>query len=968
MITLSSASTSASTCGGRFEVFLNFKGDDTRKGFTDFLYTYLVSASIHTFRDDNSLRVGEKISLDLLKAIKDSKISIPIFSKNYAASKWCLLELSKMVECQENEGQQIFPIFYDVDPFDVRNQKGSYEKAFRQHMKNFDEKTVQEWKEVLGKVGALKGFELKKETDGCEGELVKMIVERVLLELKKNYTHVPDNLVEVDDIEKVKQLLDVNSGSVRIVGIYGMGGIGKTTIAKVIYNQLCERFESCCFLEDVGENSRHRNGLVNLQNELISKILKGKFSNSVNVDEGINRIRDVIHNKKVLIVLDDVDEQSQLHKLLVKCDWFGEGSRIIVTTRDKGVLDVLEASYHNTGPLEVSWRYEPQMMDPDHSLRVFSKYAFMRDLPPEDYAILSRRVVVIASGLPLVLVTIGSLLFGNKVKASWEEILRKLGKIPHKKVQEKLRISYDALDYGQKQIFLDIACLFIGEDKTYPCYMWDDCDFYPLDGINVLVCKSLLKVGDDNRFRMHDQLRDLGRQIVREANLNDPWNRSRFWCREESLEMLQRHMGTNNVEALYLGLEKYVELGPRYRFHCLVGEDFWQLQNLRFLKVGYALIDGDFKHVLSNLRWLEWNTCPGNMSPKNLCLKNLVILNLSGSFIEDDWDVWSEIKMAKKLKVLDLSRTRLRRAHHLSNFTTLERLFLSECESLEEIEPLDRNLINLRVIDLSNCWSLRTLDCSKFANLESLDVHDCMKLHSLDGLGQLELLRYLNASDCYSLKILPDLSNIKMLKELKIMRCMRLTEIRGLGGLKSLTYLNMVGCRSIETLHDLSKLRMLKELNLLCCIKLREVECVRVLESLESLNLSWCHSLEKIPDLSTLKNLKELRICGIMDSTKITGFEEVTSLELLSISESESLEKLPDLSKLQNLKELYVSDCLKLTDIGGLMELKSLTVVDLSRCELIEKLDLLYLRKLRGPSVFDCVKLTEVRGLENLWN
>ena len=162
----SSASTSASTCGGRFEVFLSFRGDDTRKGFTDFLYTYLVSASIHTFRDDNSLRVGEEIGPDLLKAIEDSKISIPIFSKNYAASKWCLLELSKMVECQENEGQQIFPIFYDVDPSDVRNQKGSYEKAFRQHRKSFDGKTVQEWKEALRKVGALKGLELKKETDG----------------------------------------------------------------------------------------------------------------------------------------------------------------------------------------------------------------------------------------------------------------------------------------------------------------------------------------------------------------------------------------------------------------------------------------------------------------------------------------------------------------------------------------------------------------------------------------------------------------------------------------------------------------------------------------------------------------------------------------------------------------------------------------------------------------------------------
>lgn len=162
----STAANSSSAAGGEYEVFLSFRGGDTRKGFTDFLYHDLVDVGIRTFRDDNELRAGERIGPDLLKAIEESKISIPIFSKSYASSKWCLLELSKMVECHRNMGQKVLPIFYDVEPSDVRHQTGSYEHAFLQHEKRFDEKTVQGWKEALREVGELKGWELDKETNG----------------------------------------------------------------------------------------------------------------------------------------------------------------------------------------------------------------------------------------------------------------------------------------------------------------------------------------------------------------------------------------------------------------------------------------------------------------------------------------------------------------------------------------------------------------------------------------------------------------------------------------------------------------------------------------------------------------------------------------------------------------------------------------------------------------------------------
>ena len=133
-------SSSSASGGGEYEVFLSFRGKDTLKGFTDYLYHCLVDADIHTFRDDNELRVGEEIGPELLKAIKESKISIPIFSRDYASSNCCLRELAQMVECYKTMGQKILPSFYDVEPSNVRHQTGTYKKAFRQHRNNFDKK------------------------------------------------------------------------------------------------------------------------------------------------------------------------------------------------------------------------------------------------------------------------------------------------------------------------------------------------------------------------------------------------------------------------------------------------------------------------------------------------------------------------------------------------------------------------------------------------------------------------------------------------------------------------------------------------------------------------------------------------------------------------------------------------------------------------------------------------------------
>ncbi|KAL3730499.1 hypothetical protein ACJRO7_027501 [Eucalyptus globulus] len=287
-----------------------------------------------------------------------------------------------------------------------------------------------------------------------------------------------------------------------------MGGIGKTTLAKIIFNQICPRFgKDCSFLDDIREMTKTK-GLVERQKKLLSDIsYSGRAHKIDNADEGIRAIRKTIRNKKVLIVLDDVDEGNQIKKL-IRVKSLCPGSRILITTRDKSVLKVRGFKYEILS-------YEMEGLSEENALQLFSRHAFNDNSPPTNYYTLSKGIVSIASGLPLALEAIGSLLFGLQERTIWEEMLEKLRETPNGDVLGKLKISYDALETDQQQIFLDIACFCVGQMKIDPHYMWKDCGFKAEYAIHVLVNRCMIKVLDNNNFWMHDQFRDLGRAIAK---------------------------------------------------------------------------------------------------------------------------------------------------------------------------------------------------------------------------------------------------------------------------------------------------------------------------------------------------------------------------------------------------------------------------------------------------------------------
>ncbi|OIT22858.1 PREDICTED: TMV resistance protein N-like isoform X1 [Nicotiana attenuata] len=953
----------------KYDVFLNCSGGDTSKYFVDQLYLTLRQAGFNTFRTDDE---GEHVSSEVvMNAIEGSIIFIIVLSKNYASSRRCLNELVHILEVKKNSKRLILPIFYDIDPSDARKQTGIFAEAFERHGTcSQSEQNIQLWRAALSRVGNLSGWDLRHVAEGFESKFIHIISEEVLQEVKSRtplyVTKHPVALFpRVNQIEKL--LFKGRCDDVRVIGIYGMGGIGKTTLAKAVFNQVLQHFEASCFLENVkSEASESPNGLVHLQEQLLRTILRRKIKVH-NVDEGITLIKEGIWQKKVFIVLDDLDDQCQLNALLGERDWLRPGSRVVITTQDKHLLK----------ELQMNEQYEAMKLDHKSSLQLFTLHAFRNAPPAEDYSMHVDGIVTYCAGVPLALQVLGAYLSDKKIE-EWKNALDKLKTIPSSDIHTKLRIIFDGLpDDFTKAVFLDLACFFFKIQKSEVVGIFTACGFYPEVEICELIDKSLLTIDENKHLNMHNLIRDMGREIVHSESPDNPGKRSRLWCPKDISDVLIGHKGTKAVEGIVLESSALKDVP-------FSTKAFEKMAKLRLLHINHLQLYGRFQYLPKSLKYLHWHYCPLKCLPSDLCLENLVILNMSfGKFKESQ----APLKYFKCLKSLVFySCEDLKKSPEFVGLHSLEELSFGYCSNLMGLDSTIGELKRLRILNIADCKNLRELPrrICELKSLEILYLYRCSKLEELpDDLGKLERLKELNAvataitrlpgsvghlknlemlllsqdfllkrqskfSDIFSTWLQPKRSHSRVgylpssfssLSALKVLQIenWNMTEddipfsLASLSSLQNLCFSN----NKFHAIHfNLCDLSSLKYLNLSECPNLKSIP--EIPPTLQNLRAYKCKSLERLPNLSGLKRLEELELYCCEMLTEIQGLENLDSVRRISLWSCKSFGRLLDVSNLSKLKNLDLSHCERLIEIRGLENLHSIRYINLFNCKALK--------------------------------
>ncbi|XP_028756289.1 TMV resistance protein N-like [Neltuma alba] len=739
----SSSSAPSSQSPKKYDVFISFRGEDTRFNFTSHLHEALRRNQIDTYIDYR-LEKGDEVWPSLEKAIEDSTLFLVIFSENYASSTWCLKELAKILECSKNQGCFVMPVFYRVDPSHVRKQSWSYERAFEEHerKRNISNQQLQKWREALTQAANLSGWHCSFNRD--EAELIKEIVNQVMQKLGPRYQseYYLKGLIGIHKrMADVESLLDKgsNNGGCQFIGIWGMGGLGKTTLAEALFNKLLFTYEGFCFLNVREESKKY--GMDALRRELLWRLLGDKEShigNAIYPHTIISRLR----QKKVLIVLDDVDDVQQLENLVGRCE-FGLGSKILITTRDRQVLACIK----------VVDMYALDCLNQDEAFDLFYINTFRNDYADLKIRKLAQEVTEYAGGNPLALKggIEGMIINLSEVEEMWV-IIKAFDSMPNLKL---LKV-YGDLN-GQPGNKLNASGMkFLSRNLVL--LDWVRC---PLESLPAtLKAESLVR-------------------------LEMPFSRlTRLWDGVQNLVNLSKIMLRQSKDL--------IELSDFSKATRLEKVDLERCSKLR--SVHPSILS------LHSLRALLLHGCTSLTSLKSdTHLQSLILLDASYCSSLEEFSVTSE----NEDLCLHLSGTAISGALRSSSGhrSKIRSLFLFGCGNVTSVHKLIK-LRDLRNLDAGGCNELASrllFKCDKMGALESPWLAYCNELSELpNDIRLLSSLRFLDLS-LSRVQTLP--SSIKHFSRLQCLRLDGCKRLRCLPELPpSILQLIAPNCISLETI------------------------------------------------------------------------------------------------------------------------------------------------------------------------
>ncbi|VVB12434.1 unnamed protein product [Arabis nemorensis] len=583
-------------------------------------------------------------------------------------------------------------------------------------------------------------------------------------------------------LKRTLSLLNSSQSSApHIVGLWGMAGIGKTTIARELFRTQAERHDVCYFLPDFHIMCQTK-GLNHLRDEFFSKILGEENVFIDACDTKLSFVRDRFLDKRILIVLDGVSNARDAEVLVGGFGWFSGGHTIILTSRNRQVLV----------QCNVNEIYEIEKLSEPESLRLCCQFGTEQNW--KGRMSLISELVSYANGNPLALRVLGSSIQEQCINYQ-KQHLRRLRQHPPTKIQDAFRRSFDRQDDDEKNIFLDLACFFRGENKDHVVNLLDGCGFFTDLGIYGLIDESLISLVDD-RIEMPNIFQDTGRFVVCQED-EEAGKRSRLWDSYEIADVLTSKTGTEAIEGIFLDASGLtLELSPTV---------FERMYRLRLLKL-YFLISGSHCKVClpqglhflpDELRLLHWERYPLGSLPWNFNPKNLVELNMPYSNMTK---LWKGLKNLKKLKRINLSHSQhFSEFPRLSKARNLEHIDLEGCTSLVKVNSSILHHHKLTFLSLKDCSHLRIMPTTvHLESLEVLNLSGCSELEDLQDFSP--NLEELHLAGTAISELPSSLEDLTRLVTLDLENCERLQHLPpGISNLKAMVTLKLSGCSNLKS-------------------------------------------------------------------------------------------------------------------------------------------------------------------------